>query len=506
MEQTKQNLTCRALLTALSLIHSSLIAFAQQSTGVEKGRAIAHPGHLTLVPCDIAGIKGKGRCGSYEVYEDRTRRTGRKIALKIVALPATGTERATDPLVYLSGGPGATATGSAAELARAFAWIRERRDLVFVDQRGAGGSHPLNCALYNPADLQSYFGPLLPLDGVRKCRERLERDADLTRYTTSIAMDDLDEVRGALGYEQINLFGASYGTRAALVYLKRYPHRVRTVVLQGVSSTEEFVPRNFARNSERALQAILNECAADESCNKAFPNLQAETETVLNHLSQGPIEVMLPDSSEAGVRVNLSRHQAAEGIRFMLYAPGRASRVPLMLHSAAQGDFTSIARATLAYRRQVMPNVSTGLYLSITCSEDVPWIKQGEGEMLAANTFLGDSSLRQLQAACGLWPRAPIAKDYSQPTKSSAPVLILTGEWDPVTPPTNGAAVAQLLPNSLHIVVPYGAHDFGDLEGIACLERLLSEFVEIGTAKGLDTSCVKNIRRKGFALKRPDQR
>lgn len=168
-------------------------------------------------------------------------------------------------------------------------------------------------------------------------------------------------------------------------------------MLQGVSSTEEFVPRNFARNSERALQAILNECAADESCNKAFPNLQAETETVLNHLSQGPIEVMLPDSSEAGVRVNLSRHQAAEGIRFMLYAPGRASRVPLMLHSAAQGDFTSIARETLAYRRQVMPNVSTGLYLSITCSEDVPWIKRGEGEMLAANTFLGDSSLRQLK-------------------------------------------------------------------------------------------------------------
>ena len=216
MEQTKQNLTCRALLTALSLIHSSLIAFAQQSTGVEKGRAIAHPGHLTLVPCDIAGIKGKGRCGSYEVYEDRTRRTGRKIALKIVALPATGTERATDPLVYLSGGPGATATGSAAELARAFAWIRERRDLVFVDQRGAGGSHPLNCALYNPADLQSYFGPLLPLDGVRKCRERLERDADLTRYTTSIAMDDLDEVRGGAGIRtDQSLWRVLWNTRRA---------------------------------------------------------------------------------------------------------------------------------------------------------------------------------------------------------------------------------------------------------------------------------------------------
>src|SRR5262245_6859814 len=198
MNPTIKSLSCRLLLTVLSLTPSQVIPFAQMDTALEKGSGAAQKGRLALAPCDIAGITGKGRCGNYEVYENRALRTGRKIILKIVVLPATGAKRAPDPLVYLSGGPGASATGSAADLARTFSKIRERRDLVFVDQRGTGGSHPLNCAIYNAADPQSYFGSLFPWADVRKCRERLELDTDLTLYTTSIAMDDLNEVRGAL--------------------------------------------------------------------------------------------------------------------------------------------------------------------------------------------------------------------------------------------------------------------------------------------------------------------
>jgi pimeloyl-ACP methyl ester carboxylesterase len=141
------------------------------------------------------------------------------------------------------------------------------------------------------------------------------------------------------------------------------------------------------------------------------------------------------------------------------------------------------------------------MYLTVTCAEDLPWIKPGEGERLAANTFLGDYRLRQQREACTLWPRAAIPNDYSEPVRASTPVLILTGQWDPVTPPSNGDAAARNLPNSLHVVVPHGAHAFGDLEGIDCIERLNTEFVEKGSVKGLDTSCVNNIRRKGFSLK-----
>ncbi len=200
------------------------------------------------------------------------------------------------------------------------------------------------------------------------------------------------------------------------------------------------------------------------------------------------------------VKVKLSRDLAVEAVRYMLYNPGGASRAPLVLHQAAEGNFGPLAEAALNFRRNLVGTGSNGLYLSITCAEDLPWIKAGEGESLAANTFLGDYRLRQQREACALWPRATIPGDYSESVHSSVPVLILTGEWDPVTPPSNGDAAARTLPNSLHVVVPHGAHGFGGLEGIDCIGRLNTEFVEKGTVKGLDTSCVKSIRRRGFSV------
>jgi len=460
------------------------------------------PKTITLTDCDVQGVPGKQKCGTLEVYENRATKTGRKISLNIVVYPATGPDRQPDPLFYFAGGPGSAATEDAPGFVPAFAKIREHRDLVFVDQRGTGRSHPLDCPFYNPADLQSYLGYFFPLEEVRKCRAELETKADLKLYTTTIAMDDIDEVRAALGYERINLFGGSYGTRAALTYLKRYPPHVRTATLQGVSPTDQYLPGDFPVSNERALEGILAECAADEACNKAFPNLKSEAKAVLAQLIKGPVEVEVekPNSKER-VKVKLSRDLAAEAIRYMLYSPVPASRVPLLLHRAAEGNFEPLANQALFYRRVLVGTGSNGMYLSITCAEDLPGIKPGEGERLGANTFLGDYRLRQQREACALWPRAQVERNYTAPVRVDVPVLILTGEWDPVTPPANGDRIAKNLPNSLHIVVPHGAHGLGGLEGIDCVLGLTTGFVEQGTTRGLDTSCVKNIRRKGFALK-----
>ena len=460
------------------------------------------PKTITLTDCDVQGVPGKQKCGTLEVYENRATKTGRKISLNIVVYPATGPDRQPDPLFYFAGGPGSAATEDAPGFVPAFAKIREHRDLVFVDQRGTGRSHPLDCPFYNPADLQSYLGYFFPLEEVRKCRAELETKADLKLYTTTIAMDDIDEVRAALGYERINLFGGSYGTRAALTYLKRYPQHVRTATLQGVSPTDQYLPGDFPVSNERALEGILAECAADEACNKAFPNLKSEAKAVLAQLIKGPVEVEVekPNSKER-VKVKLSRDLAAEAIRYMLYSPVPASRVPLLLHRAAEGNFEPLANQALFYRRVLVGTGSNGMYLSITCAEDLPGIKPGEGERLGANTFLGDYRLRQQREACALWPRAQVERNYTAPVRVDVPVLILTGEWDPVTPPANGDRIAKNLPNSLHIVVPHGAHGLGGLEGIDCVLGLTTGFVEQGTTRGLDTSCVKNVRRKGFALK-----
>src|SRR5574341_616508 len=244
---------------AISLIVIAIAFIATYAEGQQPGRAQS----LVLSDCEVPEI-GKAKCGTYEVSENRATKAGRRIKLKILVLPATGSPREPDPFVYIPGGPGSSATEDAPGIAPAFARIREHRDLVFVDQRGTGGSHPLNCRFYNEADPQSYFGYFFPLDQVRQCRQELERIADLTLYTTPIAMDDLDEVRAVLGYERLNLFGGSYGTRAVLVYLKRHPEHVRTARLQGVSPTNQLMPHDFPQANERALQGIIAECAADK--------------------------------------------------------------------------------------------------------------------------------------------------------------------------------------------------------------------------------------------------
>ncbi|HKG59774.1 MAG TPA: alpha/beta hydrolase [Pyrinomonadaceae bacterium] len=456
---------------------------------------------VVLNDCEIRGV-AKAKCGTYEVYENRATKKGRKISLKIVLIPATGDKREPEPLVYFAGGPGGSATEDASGIAQAFPRILAHRDLLFVDQRGTGGSHPLDCKFYDASDLQTYLGHFFPLDDVRKCREQLETNSDLKLYITTIAADDMDEVREALGYERLNLFGGSYGTRAALTYLKRHPQHVRAALLQGVSPTYHFMPSDFPQQTERALQGVLSECLADKACSEAFPNIKEETKSVLAQLIKGPVEIEIqkPKSNDR-VKVKLSRNLAAEAIRYMLYSPVPASRVPLVLHLASQGNYVPLAQTAIRYRMNLVAGGANGMYLSVTCAEDLPWIKAGEGERMAANTFLGDYRLRQQREACTLWPRAEIERDYAQPVKSDVPVLILTGEWDPVTPPSNAERAAKTLTNSLNIVVPSGAHGLDGLEGMDCIDNLIVEFIESGSSKGLNTECVKMIHRKGFAIK-----
>jgi pimeloyl-ACP methyl ester carboxylesterase len=482
-----------------------LSVFGQNETKVEK--SLAKSDSISLAPCEVAGAdeatKLKVLCGSYEVFENRISRSGRRLQLKIVVFPATGQDKVADPLFYIPGGPGSAATEDAPYVAQDFAKIRERRDLVFVDQRGTGDSNPLNCEFFNPADLQSYLGHWNPPEQVRRCREQLEAKADLRLYTTSIAMDDLEDVRAALGYKKINIFGGSYGTRAAQEYLKRHGKNVRAVILHGVSPTSQWMPRDFPQHTERALNGVLDECAADANCRAAFPNLRAEVKTVLEKLTRGAVEVEVESSpnSKKTTRVKLTRDLAGEAVRYMLYQSGGASRVPLFLHLAAQGNYTPLAESALFYRQRIVATGSNGMYLSVTCAEDLPWIKAGEGERNGEKTFLGDYRLRQQREACALWSRGEIPKDYAEPVRSNVPVLITTGKWDPVTPPLYGDMVAKYLPNSLHVVVPSGGHGFNGLEGLDCISKLTTEFINKGTAKGLDTSCVRGIRRKGFLLK-----
>ncbi len=463
---------------------------------------------LRLEPCQLRGVPGDVSCGSLEVYEDRVAMSGRKINLKIVLLHATGEEPAPDPLVFIPGGPGESATELAPYVAQAYAGIRQGRDILLVDQRGTGGSHPLNCEFFGPPEEpQSYLGRFFPIEDVENCRAELEPQADLTLYTTPLAMEDLDDVRAALGYEQLNLLGGSYGTRAVQVYLRRHGAHARTAVLQGATTTSALIPRDLAPDAQRALDGVVEECLADEQCGSAFPNLRQEIKSVFHRLEDGPVavEVLNPNTGDIA-EIRLSRDNVAEAVRYLLYGSGNAVKVPAYIHHAAQGDFTPLGEYALFARRYIVASGSNGMYLSVTCAEDVPFIEPGEGERRAEGTFLGDYRVRDQRDACAVWRRGQVPEGYAEPVRSSVPTLILSGQRDPVTPPQYGEYVARYLDNSLHVVVPHGGHGFNGLEGIECIDRLVQQTVERGSVEGLDTSCVQDIRRPPFPISLPPMR
>src|SRR5207244_12853121 len=203
-------------------------------------------------PCRLPGIDEELLCGRLTVFENRLTRAGRTIDLSVVVLPAFDQNTKAEPLFDLAGGPGAAATESATFYAGQGKGYRRRRDVVLVDQRGTGKSNPLS--LPGKRTPEDYPSEMSPVDCVKSLRQTLERRADLTQYTTSIAMDDLDDVRARLGYDRINLIGSSYGTRAALVYLRQHPERVRTVTLIGVAPTYLKMPCEDAQAAAGVME------------------------------------------------------------------------------------------------------------------------------------------------------------------------------------------------------------------------------------------------------------
>lgn len=457
----------------------------------------------SLVEEDCVGVPvDDARCLRLTVYENQTTRRGRTIPLRIVVLPATATDlahREDDAIVYLAGGPGQAATRLIGDSSLVDG-LRTRRDIVYADQRGTGGSNPLLCEFYGPPDQpQAYFDAFLPIEKVRACRSALERTADLTQYTTSASVEDLEAIRSALEYPRFTLVGGSYGTRLAMEYVRRYEPRVRAVILEGPVTPANHVPERFGQLAERALDGLLDECLGDAACARAFPAIRDEARQVFERLRRGPVTAMTEHpTARRPAEVTLTRDHVAEAIRYLTYSSVGASRVPLYLHEAFKGDFSPIANFLIRWRAGGMFDA---LYLSITCTEDVPLVAADAAEWDEA-TYLGGYRVRQQRAACAEWPRGARPESSLLPVTANVPILITSGTLDPVTPPENGDTIARSLAHSLHVRVPSGGHSPFGLRGLDCLDGLKRDFIERASAGGLDTSCVNRIARPGFASAR----
>ncbi len=460
-------------------------------------RAAQPAGELAkLNPCRLDGIDEELLCGKLTVFENRETRTGRKIDLNVVVLPAFDQNTKAEPWFDLAGGPGAASTDAAGFYANEGRELRHRHDVVLVDQRGTGKSNPLSVSRKKTPEY--YLSEMYPVDYVQNLRETLERRADLTQYTTSIGMADLDDVRAWLGYDRINLFGLSYGTRAALVYLRQHPDRVRTVTLMGVAPPYLRMPMYHAEAAARAMDLLLQQCEQDTACHQAFPQVRDDWTNLLAHLERAParVEYSPPDKS-AATKLEIQDGVFAEKIRTWMYGREQASRIPLIIHHAAQGDWAPFLREAIS--PSIPDFIADGMYLSVTCAEDVPFIDQEEAaRMNAANPF-GNYRVFQQTRACGMWPRAKIPDNFRDPVSSNVPVLIFSGNMDPVTPPQRGEEIAKNLPNSRHVIIPQAGHGVDGLTDPGCVYRLIMEFMEKGDAKSLDVSCVERMAPPPFA-------
>jgi pimeloyl-ACP methyl ester carboxylesterase len=445
-----------------------------------------------LHPCKIDEGPTEAFCGKYSVFEDRLAKTGRRFGLKIVIAPALKRNPRPDPLFIFEGGPGGGAATLAEYRLPMFHRFQLDRDIVLIDQRGTGDSNPLNCEPEDRDEEDLSKIDDYPVERLRTCLARLQADARF--YTTAIAMDDIDEVRRFLGYGQINLWGGSYGTRAALVYLKRYEASVRSVILDGVAPPDMRLPLFMPRDAQRALDLMLDDCAQDAACGKQFPRLRESVTTMFAHAAAHPRITFAHPRTGKSIQIAVSQRLLAYIIFSALYDPTLTSLLPQLITDAAQGNYQGLL--ALGFSRD-MPKgaMSEGMFLSVVCAEDLPRIQPDEIVREAQGRFLGTAFFDTRMKPCEFWPKGVVAEDFYQPVVSGKPVLILSGADDPITPPFWGDHVAKYLTNSKHFIVP-GAGHITTMRG--CVPQLIGKFLDQASVKDLDPACLQSQHRPPF--------
>jgi pimeloyl-ACP methyl ester carboxylesterase len=446
-----------------------------------------------LKPCSSAEGPTDAYCGKVDVWEDRAARSGRKLSLKVIVLPGLRREPAPDPIFYFAGGPGGGAAKMARMIREPFRSLQTDRDIVLVDQRGTGDSNPLTCKFDEDKPDQD---PDAGIEKLRACLATYPAKADVRDYTTSIAMDDLDDVRQFLGYSKIDLYGGSYGTRAAIVYTRQHADHVRAVILDSVAPTDMRIPLYMARDAQRALELLIRDCERDPGCHQRFPALGDRLTRLLAHLSSPQHVRLIHPRTGAEVDVNVKRRTISNILFASLYSPQMAALLPLLIERAEKGDFQGFL-ALGAPGDALADNIALGMQFSVLCSEDAPRIESGSIERETAGTFLGSDMADWRMKICAFWPRGQVDPAYYDYTQSDVPALILSGELDPVTPPSWGQQVASHWKNSRHIVAPGTGH--GVITS-GCVMKLAREFLNKGSAANLDVNCVQRVRRPPFFL------
>lgn len=452
-----------------------------------------HKAEAATRACRIEGIPNELQCGSVKRALDPARPDGPQIDVHYLVVPAMARNKQPDPVVVFAGGPGQSAITLAPVMMSRLSRLNNRRDLVFIDQRGTGKSAPLQCADDSRLPLSQVVDEAASLRRLDQCREQLQKlpYGDLRFFSTTIAMQDFDAVRAELGAERWNVIGGSYGTRAALEYQRQFPQHVRRTVIDGVAPPDLVLPESLSTDVQAALDAEFAACEAEPACAKRYPQLRQQWEQVLGSLPR-TVTVRHPLTNESAT-FSLTRTTLLRAIRGPLYVPSMTSILPAAIQSAAKGQFDFLAGLGGSMATNKATRLAMGMHFSVICAEDAHRLgKSGE----APARDMGRIDAELYERVCRDWPRAEVPAAFYQVPPAQTPVLLLSGGADPVTPPRHADRMAQALgAKTQHIVVPQAGHG---VMGLGCMSDVLYRFIDAKTdaaALPQDAACATRIPR-----------
>ncbi len=460
-----------------------------------------HVGHLDFKTCEVGAQRANGVptqagfCTTYSVPENWDEPAGRHIDLRVVLVRSLAAEADRDLVVFLDGGPGGAASEDYPTVASALSALRKHHHILLVDQRGTGASNPLACAEALAMEVDEPSHPLATeadrqrqLSGVRKCLTELAHKASPQFYTTTDAARDLEAVRQALGEPQLDLVGISYGTRLAQQYATRFPQSVRSIVLDSAVPNRLVLLSEHARNLEDVVKRRLARCQADAACKGRFGDPYAKLQVVQQRLRRQPQSIEMHDPlTFTLVRRTLAADDVAALVRFYMYSAATSALLPFVISEAHEGRFGPLLSQAQLVVGQLSKNLSGGMSASVLCSEDADLLHESAQD---ETTLLGSGPIRAALLACSVWPRGARPADFHEPFHSDVPVLVLAGEFDPVTPPRYGAEIVTALPHARLLLVPGQGHA---VLGAGCMPRLVGQFVHDLDPGRLDEQCLRNL-------------
>lgn len=452
-----------------------------------------------LKPCRLQGVEHDALCGVVRRPLDPAKPGGVQIDVHYAVLPALARNRKPDPVLFFAGGPGQSAMDLGGSVARLLARLAYRRDIVLIDQRGTGRSASLACPAIEPtASLASSLDTARQLDRLKACLAQLKTlpHGDLRQYTTAVAMQDADAVRQALGVAQVNVVGGSYGTRAALDYMRQFPKAVRRAVIDGVAPPDMVLPAALSTDNQAAFDAVLAACQAEPACRQRHPALAEDWRTLLTSLPR-EVSVIQPLTG-AAERLVLTRDTVLTLVRAPLYVPALAAALPLAVSEGARGRFDALLGLASAMAPRASNLLSEGMHYSVVCAEDVPRLGQVTDSQAknSQGVDFGATVATLYRQVCADWPRGDVPPAFYEVPAAPSATLVLSGGADPVTPPRHGARVARALgPLALHAVVPQAGHG---VMGLLCMRDVLHRFIDAADdalALKVDTACAAGIPR-----------